>query len=117
LSEGNKYQQLQLSSGNIHPQKAPNSPERGLDGWSFMMRTAEKDLALLYFENQAVLPTLSGFKPDTSYRFQWFNPRNGQWGKSIAVKTDERGILTPPGFPDGQNPSVTDWAAKIRQSR
>jgi hypothetical protein len=78
-----------------------------------MMRTAEKDLALLYFENQAVLPALSGFKPDSSYTFQWFNPRNGRWEKSITVKTDEKGMLTPPGFPDGQNPSAIDWAAKI----
>jgi hypothetical protein len=117
LSEGDKYQRLQLSSQNIHPRKAPNSPERGLDGWSFMMSTAEKDLALLYFENQAVLPILSGLKSNTAYRFQWFNPRNGQWKESIAIKTDEKGILTPPVFPDGQNPSTIDWAAKICESR
>jgi hypothetical protein len=113
LSQGSSYQQLQPCSQDIHPQKAPGSPERGLDGWSFMMRTAEKDLALLYFENQAVLPTLSGFKPDSSYTFRWFNPRNGRWKKSITIKSNEEGILTPPGFPDGQNPSAVDWAAKI----
>jgi hypothetical protein len=114
LSEGNKYQQLQPASQNIHPQKATGSPERGLDGWSFMMCTAEKDLALLYFENRAVLPTLSGFKAGTSYHFQWFDPRNGQWKKIITIKADGKGMLTLPVFPDEQNPSVTDWAAKIR---
>jgi hypothetical protein len=116
LSEGNKYQQLQPASQNIHPQKATGSPERGLDGWSFMMCTVEKDLALLYFESQAVLPTLSGFKPDSSYRLQWFDPRNGRWEKNITIKTDEKGMLTLPAFPDGQNPSAVDWAAKIRLS-
>ncbi|MGA2914600.1 MAG: DUF5060 domain-containing protein [Sedimentisphaerales bacterium] len=117
LSEGVKYQQLQPASHNINPRKAPNSPERGLDGWSFMMCTPEKDFALLYFENKAVLPTLSGFKPDTNYSFQWFNPSSGQWQKEIKVETNEKGILTLPAFPDSQNPSITDWAAKICKSR
>lgn len=115
LSEGDKYQRLQLGSEDIHPQKAPNSPPRGLDGWSYMMRTPEKDFALLYFENQAVLPELSGFEPETSYLFQWYNPRNGRWLQSAATKSDKQGKLTPPEFPDGQNPSKTDWAAKIKQ--
>jgi hypothetical protein len=117
LSEGDKYQQLQPARQNIHPQKAPGSPDRGLDGWSFMMITAQKDFALLYFENKAVLPTLSGFKPGLSYTFQWFDTRNGQWKTSVTIKADEKGILTPPAFPDGQNPSIIDWAAKIIQNR
>ncbi len=113
LSQGDKYQQLQPASQNIEPQKAPGSPPAGLDGWSYMMRSAKKDFALLYFENNAVLPTLSGFKRNTSYRFLWFNPRTGEWQKSVTIKTDRKGILQPPAFPDGQNPSSTDWAAKI----
>jgi len=113
LSEGDKYQQLQPSSQNINPQKAPGSPPKGLDGWSYMMCTPKKDFALLYFENKSALPKLSGFKRKTSYHFQWFNPRDGQWEKSVTIKTDRKGILQPPAFPDGQNPSTTDWAAKI----
>jgi hypothetical protein len=117
LSEGDKYQQLQLGSENIHPQKAPHSPPMGLDGWSYMMCTPEKDFAMLYFENQAVLPTLSDFKPDSSYRIQWFNPKTGQWKDSVVIKSDEKGTLTMPEFPDGENPSITDWAAKILESK
>jgi hypothetical protein len=117
LSEGDKYQQLQLGSENIHPQKAPHSPPMGLDGWSYMMCTPEKDFAMLYFENQAVLPTLSDFKPDSSYRIQWFNPKTGQWKDSVVIKSDEKGTLKMPEFPDGENPSITDWAAKILESK
>jgi len=113
LSEGAKYQQLEPSHENIHLRMAPDSPEKGLDGWAYMMCTSEKDFALLYFENQSVLPTLSDFGGNTSYKFQWFNPRNGKWEESITIKTDENGELNLPAFPDGQNPSVTDWAAKI----
>jgi hypothetical protein len=113
LSEGNKYQKLEPCPKNINPRKAEGSPEKGLDGWSYMMCTPEKDFALLYFENKSQLPTLSGFKEETSYSFRWFDPRNGKWEESIIIKTDENGILQVPFFPDGKNSSTTDWATKI----
>ncbi len=112
-SEGKRFQSLQLASQDIHPQKAPGSPEKGLDGWSYMMRTPEKDFALLYFENQAVVPELAGFKPNASYILQWFNTVNGKWEKKNAIAADKEGRLILLNFPDGQNPSVIDWAAKI----
>jgi hypothetical protein len=117
LSEGKKYQELQLASHEVHLQKAPGSPEPGLDGWSYMMRTPDKKFALLYFEHQAVLPKLIGFKPNTSYSMHWFNPANGKWSKKIALNADTKGGIILPRFPDGQNPSGTDWAAKIVESR
>ncbi len=113
MSEGNKYQNLRPASQNIHPQKAPDSPPRGLDGWSYMMITPQKDFALLYFENKAVLPTLSGFEPNSSYKFRWYDPRTGRWSQSVTVKTDDNGTLDIPDFPGGQNPASIDWAAKI----
>jgi hypothetical protein len=117
LSEGNKYQSLQIASKDIHPQKAPGSPEKGLDGWSYMMRTPEKDFALLYFENQSLLPELIGFKSGKLYTLQWFNPAKGKWGKKITIKADKMGRVILSGFPDGQNSSVIDWAAKIIENR
>ena len=113
LSEGKRYQNLQPAAKDISPQKAPGSPEKGLDGWSYMMRTPEKDFALLYFENQSVLPELSGFKPDSSYSLYWFDTVNGKWGNPVVIKTGRNGILVVAQFPDKQNPSVIDWAAKI----
>ncbi|MBN2588873.1 MAG: DUF4038 domain-containing protein [Sedimentisphaerales bacterium] len=113
LSEGDKYQELQLASNDIQPQKAEGSPPRGLDGWSYMMRTPEKDFALLYFENQAVKPVLTGFPQDNTYSFQWYDTINGKWGDAIKIKSDEKGTLALSDFPDGQNPTTRDWAAKI----
>jgi hypothetical protein len=117
LSEGNNYQSLQIASNDIHPQKAPGSPQNGLDGWSYMMRTPQKDFALLYFEHQSLSPELTGFKPGTSYTIQWFTPTNGKWGKKISIKTDKSGILILSAFPDGQSMSVIDRAAKIIEHR
>lgn len=113
LSEGNKYQDLAPAFGDIHPQKAPGSPESGLDGWAYMMRTAEKDFALLYFEDQSVLPELTGFKSLTSYSLSWFDTLHGEWEKTMYVKTDEKGRMALSEFPDKKNPSGTDWALKI----
>jgi len=87
--------------------------EQGLDGWSYMMRTPAKDLALLYFENQSVLPVLNNFKTNCTYYMQWFNPLKGEWGKKVTINSDGKGRIKLPDFPDGQNPSSTDWAAKI----
>jgi hypothetical protein len=113
LSEGAKFQNLQPAWKDINPQKAPGSPEMGLDGWSYMMRTPEKDFALLYFENQSVLPELAGFKPGTAYTLIWFNPISGKWINPVEIKSDNNGKVILSGFPDGKDPSSTDWAAKI----
>jgi hypothetical protein len=117
LSEGKKYQELQLARQDIQQHIAPGSPEQGLDGWSYMMRTPEKDFALLYFENQSVLPVLSNFQSKSTYYFQWFNPVSGDWKNIVTINANEKGILILPDFPDGQNPSSADWAAKITIKR
>lgn len=117
LSEGSRYQQLQPYHQHLHPQKAENSSVRGLDGWSLMMCTPEKDFALIYFENKAVLPELSGFKPNTTYTFRWYDPKTGQWGQATTITADSKGTFMTPTFPDGKNIAATDWAAKILEKR
>jgi hypothetical protein len=82
-----------------------------------MMRTKEKDLALLYFENQSVLPEVEGFVPGSSYSFQWYNTLTGEWFDPVIIKADEGGKLIIPVFPDEKNPSVIDWAGKIKIKR
>jgi hypothetical protein len=116
LSEGAKYQELEPSNKNIHPQKAPNSMDMGLDGWSYMMYTADKTLALLYFENNAVLPELSGFKPTTEYSFQWYDPITGNWKEKKIIKSNKNGRLQLPNFPNKGHIKMRDWAAKILEN-
>ena len=113
LSEGKKYRDLQPDNQDVSPSKAPGSPEDGLDGWTYMMRTQEKDFALLYFEDKSVLPVLSNFIPNADYYFRWYNTINGSWMKKIVVRSDDKGNIKIPNFPDGHNPSPVDWAARI----
>lgn len=117
LSEGARYQDLEPYHHHLHPQKAKNSTVRGLDGWSFMMINPSKDFALLYFENKAELPSVSGLKSNTFYSFQWFDPVKGEWKEPQAIKSDRKGNLTIPSFPDGSDLSSTDWGARILERR
>lgn len=113
LSEGTRYRGLQLASEDLTVRKAPGSPENGLDGWSFMMRTADRTFGLLYFENKAQRGAAKGWKPSTGYRLTWFDPRTGRWREPVDVRSDEAGSVQLPAFPGGGDVAATDWAAKI----
>lgn len=113
LSEGGDYQKLELARQDVQPCKAPDAPEDGLDGWAYMMRTPDKNLAFLYFENKSVLPTLHNFIPGSDYSFQWYHPVTGEWKESVLIKADDKSVLRVPDFPDSENRASNDWAAKI----
>jgi hypothetical protein len=113
LSEGVDYQELELARQDMLPHKAPDAPQDGLDGWAYMMRTGDKKLALLYFENNSVLPDLINFIPDQEYVFSWYNPVNGEWKKALPLKADSEGVLRLPDFPGQEKKASSDWAAKI----
>jgi hypothetical protein len=113
LSEGDRYQQLQLASHDLAPRSIPGALDNGLDGWSFLMRSADKKFGLAYFENQARSPQLKGFNPKSRYDWIWFDPRTGEWSKPIAITADAQGPIDAPAFVHGGNQAALDVAAKI----
>lgn len=113
MSEGARYQSLEPASGDIAPRAMPGALGDGLDGWSFFARTATRDFALSYFENRAPRPTLSGFRPGVRYRWTWFDPRAGSWGKSVLLRANDAGALRAPPFPSGGESADGDVAARI----
>jgi len=113
LSEGGRFQDLLLASDDVKPRRAPGSPERGLDGWAFMMRAAEKDFALLYFERAASRGELEGMAPGAVYEWRWFDPREGRWSDPGPLQASADGRLVVPAFPDGADVADDDWAARI----
>jgi hypothetical protein len=117
LSEGNRYQRLLPASDDLHPRKAPDSRDDGLDGWAFMMRTAEADFALLYFENGAARASIAGLSPVTAYRWTWFNTSQGGQLTPMTLKTDRAGNLATPRFPGNAERATADWAAKLKRIR
>ena len=113
LSEGDRYQQLTLASGDLKPRSIPDALDDGLDGWSFLMRTPSKDYALAYFEEKALRPELKGFVAKRRYEWTWFDPREGTWSAPSALTTDSDGTLVAPPFPHGGAQASLDMAAKI----
>jgi hypothetical protein len=114
-SEGARFQELQPASNNVTPRKSKNSKEFGLDGWSFMMQTADKQLSMLYFENACEIPVIKGFLPNSKYTLIWFNPITGEWMEKQNINSNEKGEINLEEFPDNQNISVQDWSLKIIQ--
>lgn len=117
LSEGDRYQRLTLANQDLSPRSIPGALSDGLDGWSFLMRTPEKDFALAYFETKAVRPQLKGFAPGGRYSWTWFDPRTGAWSRPVGLKADASGVLAAPAFPQGGQAAAEDVAAKILLAR
>jgi hypothetical protein len=113
LSEGDRYQKLQIASVDLVPRGIPQAQDNGLDGWSFLMRTAEQAFALAYFEYKALRPHMKGFKPNTRYSWIWFDPRTGVWSAPVQLSTDASGTLIAPPFSEGGRQAARDVAAKI----
>ena len=84
-----------------------------LDGWSFLMRTPERELGFLYFEYRAARAVSAGWQPNGSYRFTWYDPRVGEWAESLDLTADAQGVLQLRAFPANGEVASTDWAAKI----
>jgi len=114
LSEGARYHDLVLAAQDLESRSIPDALADGLDGWSFMMRTPQKDLALVYFENRALRTRMQGFTPGTRYQWTWFDPRSGAWARPLVVRSDAEGALQSPPFPAGGADGERDYAAKIR---
>ena len=109
LSQGDRYWELRLASNDLQPRRSGAYKPDGLDGQAYMMRSDR--LAMLYFENRAPRVHIAGFAPQATYRWTWFNPRDGVWSATIAIKSDARGTLAAPAFPGGG--ADQDWAARI----
>ncbi|HET7810762.1 MAG TPA: DUF5060 domain-containing protein [Steroidobacteraceae bacterium] len=113
LTEGARYQDLVPVPRDLEPRAIADARADGLDGWSFLARTAERDFALAYFEQQARRPALRGFTPASNYLWTWFDPRTGRWGKPIRVRADAAGMLRAPPFPDRGERATKDVGARI----
>lgn len=113
LSAGRRYQELEPATDMISPNRS-GKPD-GLTGWAYAARTPERDLFLLYFEQDCRPATLTGARPNGRYRAQWFDPRAGPWRDAApdTIQADAAGKLILPPFPGSPGLSDTDWALKL----
>ncbi|MGL4630410.1 MAG: DUF4038 domain-containing protein [Leadbetterella sp.] len=113
-SEGSNFQNLQPAYFDISPQKSKKAKPNGLDGYAYMMRTEDKKLAMVYFENACEIPELLGFIPNVMYELTWYNPENGQWLDKNVLKSDTKGRISLSDFPNVKGKAFNDYALKIK---
>jgi hypothetical protein len=115
LSEGDDYQNCKPAKELLIPHKAKDAPEDGLDGWSFLLLSPNKELGFIYFENKCEAPKITKLKSNTHYSLQWFDPINGKWtGETLKVKTNKNGNININKFPGGKEKSLRDWCLKLK---
>ncbi len=111
-SEGDTYKSMVVAKHLLNPNQTPNDDKNM--GWSYCLRSENREMFFLYFEKGCNNPVLTETKPKTEYEFSWFNPENGEWIRSEKLQSDGRGSLKFPDFPGGGSVSITDWALKIK---
>jgi hypothetical protein len=105
---GSRYRALEPKAELVMPNKS--GPDFSYYGWAYCARTPERDLFMLFFENEAPLQAkLRGALPAAKYRPCWFDPRSGEWqtpGEPITVQPSS--VLDLPDRPDGR-----DWGLML----
>jgi hypothetical protein len=106
--KGTRYRELEPKVELVMPNKS--GPDFGYYGWSYCARTPDKELFLIYVENEAPAEArLRGVRMGATYRPTFFDPREGEWrrsGEPIAVAPSS--VLTLPERPDAR-----DWGLML----
>ncbi len=114
LSEGVRYRDLQLASDDLVPRKAAGSSDRGLDGWSFLMRTPRagpRDTCTSRTGRRA--RGHAGGRRTAATASPGTTRARGAWADSLDLTADAAGVLQLPPFPGGEEVASTDWAARV----
>lgn len=112
FSEGDSYRNLVEAKHLLKPYQTGNEDDNM--GWAYCMRSENKDLFLLYFEQGCQKPLLYETQRDVEYEFNWYDPETGEWIKTEKVPANYRGFLQFPDFPEGKSISNKDWAVKVK---
>jgi hypothetical protein len=108
LSLGKRYQELVPDADLVSPDKNVNL--RAYEGWAYCARTPDKNIFLAYFEKGCPRSQIRGARLNSSYRAEWFDPRNGTWhdAGSGTLRSSVIGIIMLPDFPGD-----IDWGLRL----
>jgi hypothetical protein len=108
FSIGKQYQELEPIADLIVPHQT--SVVRGYEGWAYCARTPDRKIFLAYFEKDCPRSQVRGARLNSSYRAQWFDPRDGSWRDTAngTLRSNATGVINLPDFPDG-----SDWGLRL----
>jgi hypothetical protein len=87
---------------------------RAYEGWAYCARTPDKNIFLAYFEKGCPRSQVRGARLNSTYRAEWFDPRNAAWqpvGVTGTLRSSVIGIIMLPDFPGD-----TDWGLRLTYS-
>ena len=114
LCEGIVTRSSTLASQDLEPRSIPDALADGLDGWSFLMRTADKDFALAYFENRALHHAHERIHARARLSLALVRSAHRQLGtRSRSEGGRRQARFTAPAFAAGGKQATRDVAAKI----
>jgi hypothetical protein len=109
FSIGKRYQELAPMADLVSPNKTHDI--RTYEGWAYCARTPDKNIFLAYFEKGCPRSQVRGARLNSSYRAEWFDPRNAAWqdvGATGTLRSSVIGIIMLPDFPGD-----TDWGLRL----
>jgi hypothetical protein len=110
-SLGSEYQSMVPAHEDL---SEPRTATEAMFDWSYLLKSNDNNLILLYFERNAKRQEISNLLPNKSYTGTWFNPRNGEWVKmKDQLESDDQGKISMPTFPNGESVAEDDWVAKL----
>lgn len=108
FSIGKRYQELVPLADLVSPNKTHDV--LSYDGWAYCARTPDKNIFLVYFENGCPKSQIRGAHLNSTYRAEWFNPRDGTW-QDVGdghLRSSKIGVIQLPELP-----GKTDWGLKL----
>lgn len=108
LSIGKRYQELEPNADLVSPNKT--AVLRSYEGWAYAARTPDKNIFLAYFEKGCPRSRIRGARLNSTYRAQWYDPRDGSWQNvgDGTVRVSVIGIIMLPDFP-----ADNDWGLRL----
>jgi hypothetical protein len=108
FSIGKRYQDLIPDADWVSPNKTQTT--HGYEGWAYAAHTADKEIILAYFEKGCPESIVRAVKPSSTYRAEWFDPRNGEFIDAGGGFLDSNalGVITLPPFPGN-----LDWGLRL----
>ena len=108
FSIGKRYQDLIPDADWVSPNKTQTT--HGYEGWAYAAHTADKEVVMTYFERGCPQSIVRAVKPSSTYRAEWFDPREGEWvdaGEGF-LQSSALGVIALPPFP-----SDMDWGLRL----
>jgi hypothetical protein len=108
FSIGTRYRDLVPEPALISPNKS--GVIEGYEGWAYCAYTREKDIYMAYFEKGSKASQIRAVRPMSSYRAQWFDPRNGTWSDvgNGWLHSNSIAVMEIPS-----RPSDADWGMRL----